>query len=216
MNKSLSNEIDTAAGQFQTLGEHPALNLLNTVTRKDGKLVDSLKNGNDVLRWLDCAGWPLTQGSRPSIPPGMLKAAHRLREEVRTLIEKRKAGKRVNFENLNAFLASAESHVQIEICQDRKFDLHRIWRERTAEQVLGPLAEAAAELLIEGDFSLIRRCENKDCGFWFYDLTRSHRRRWCSMSTCGNRGKVKAFRTREWHKSLTGRPRKPMRTKPAK
>jgi predicted RNA-binding Zn ribbon-like protein len=215
MNKSLSNEIDTAAGQFQTLGEHPALNLLNTVTRKDGKLVDSLKNGNDVLRWLDCAGWPLTQGSRPSIPPGMLKAAHRLREEVRTLIEKRKAGKRIRLETLNAFLTGAESYLQVEIGKGGTFDLHRIWKERTAEQVLGPLAEAAAELLVEGDFSLIRRCENPDCAFWFYDLTRSHRRRWCSMSTCGNRGKVKAFRTRQWHKSLTGKTGRATRMKPS-
>ncbi|MDX3854896.1 CGNR zinc finger domain-containing protein [Streptomyces sp. AK02-01A] len=33
---------------------------------------------------------------------------------------------------------------------------------------------------------------------WFYDRTKSHRRRWwwCSMETCGNRTKVRARRSR--------------------
>jgi len=57
-------------------------------------------------------------------------------------------------------------------------------------------AEAAAELLAEGDFELIRRCESESCVLWFYDRTKSHRRRWCSMASCGNRHKVAAFRSR--------------------
>lgn len=110
-------------------------------------------------------------------------------------------------ELLNTFMANAESHMELVPGPNGTFQILRTWKERTAEQVLGPLAEAAAKLLAEGDFSLIRRCENDECVLWFYDRTRSHRRRWCSMETCGNRHKVAAFRTREWHKSLTGRSR---------
>jgi predicted RNA-binding Zn ribbon-like protein len=51
-------------------------------------------------------------------------------------------------------------------------------------------------LLATGDFSLVRRCENAACVLWFYDRTRSHHRRWCSMARCGNRHKVAAFRKR--------------------
>ncbi|WP_422121526.1 CGNR zinc finger domain-containing protein [Providencia huaxiensis] len=43
----------------------------------------------------------------------------------------------------------------------------------------------------------IRQCEASDCVLYFLDLTKSHRRRWCSMSTCGNRMKVAAFRERK-------------------
>ena len=74
--------------------------------------------------------------------------------------------------------------------------MRRIWEQRTPQQALAALAEAAAELLVSGDFELIRRCESETCVLWFYDRTKSHGRRWCSMATCGNRHKVMAFRKR--------------------
>lgn len=203
MKRPLQDEELTEKSQPQAFGGHPALNLLNTVAPRNGKSVDSLNSGNDVLQWLDRAGWPLTKGSRPFLPPRLLKTARALREEIRTLIENRKAGKRLNLETLNTFLAKSESYSQLLPGPDKTLDLQRTWKQHTAEQVLGPLAEASAELLAEGDFSLIRRCENKLCSLWFYDHTRSHRRRWCSMATCGNRAKVTAFRDRRWHQSLT-------------
>jgi predicted RNA-binding Zn ribbon-like protein len=42
----------------------------------------------------------------------------------------------------------------------------------------------------------VRRCEGVDCVLWFYDRTKAHRRRWCSMEGCGNRAKVARFRSR--------------------
>ena len=58
------------------------------------------------------------------------------------------------------------------------------------------MAELAAELVVSGDFELIRKCESDECVLWFYDRTKSHRRRWCSMAACGNRHKVAAYRER--------------------
>ena len=66
----------------------------------------------------------------------------------------------------------------------------------TAEQLFVPLAEAAAELLACGNFDLVRKCEDNKCVLWFYDRTKSHKRRWCSMAICGNRAKVAAHRKR--------------------
>ncbi|WP_371263350.1 MULTISPECIES: CGNR zinc finger domain-containing protein [unclassified Pseudomonas] len=45
-------------------------------------------------------------------------------------------------------------------------------------------------------FEFVRQCEAHDCVLLFHDLSKSHRRRWCSMATCGNRMKVAAFRSR--------------------
>jgi predicted RNA-binding Zn ribbon-like protein len=36
----------------------------------------------------------------------------------------------------------------------------------------------------------IRRCQHPACVLWFYDTTRNSTRRWCSMTTCGNRAKA--------------------------
>jgi len=120
-----------------------------------------------------------------------------LREIVRALVTKRKAGSRANPAALNAFLADAASYPQL-VWELRKAPVMVRRREQvTPEQLLGPLAEAAAELMVSGDFDLIRKCEDESCVLWFYDRTRSHHRRWCSVATCGNRHKVRAFRQRQ-------------------
>jgi predicted RNA-binding Zn ribbon-like protein len=67
----------------------------------------------------------------------------------------------------------------------------------SVEQCRAPVAEAAAQLLAEGEFQLVRVCEHPDCTLWFYDRTKSHKRRWCSMAVCGNRHKVAEYRKRQ-------------------
>jgi predicted RNA-binding Zn ribbon-like protein len=62
--------------------------------------------------------------------------------------------------------------------------------------MLGQVAEAVAQLLVEGDATLVKQCEHLDCILWFYDRTKAHKRRWCSMATCGNRYKAAQFRKR--------------------
>ncbi|HZD77839.1 MAG TPA: CGNR zinc finger domain-containing protein, partial [Acidobacteriaceae bacterium] len=60
-----------------------------------------------------------------------------------------------------------------------------------------PLAEAAAAFLATANFDLVRACEGVECVLWFYDRTKAHRRRWCSMGVCGNRAKIVRFRSRQ-------------------
>lgn len=64
---------------------------------------------------------------------------------------------------------------------------------RDPEQILTAVAESVADLLAYGDLSLIRKCENPECVLYFYDTTKNHKRRWCSMAACGNRAKARAF-----------------------
>ena len=58
--------------------------------------------------------------------------------------------------------------------------------------LLWPVAESACDLLCYGDLSLVKKCENAACVLFFYDTTKNHSRRWCSMSACGDRMKVAA------------------------
>lgn len=53
-----------------------------------------------------------------------------------------------------------------------------------------PIAHAAAELLTKKDLPLVRKCSNPDCSLFFYDESKNHARRWCSMDRCGNRMKA--------------------------
>jgi len=61
------------------------------------------------------------------------------------------------------------------------------------------LSAAALKALMLADehFALTRKCEHPECTLWFYDRTKAHRRRWCSMALCGNRAKVARFRQQQ-------------------
>jgi predicted RNA-binding Zn ribbon-like protein len=102
----------------------------------------------------------------------------------------------LNLAQLNKFLGEAKSHLKLRQDREGSLAIDRVWEHRTPQQALAPVAEAAAKLLATGDFELVRRCESETCVLWFYDRTKSHHRRWCSMASCGNRHKVAAFRKR--------------------
>ena len=181
-----------SAGSPVMLSDHPVLEFLNTRRMVEGSLQDQLQSDADVLSTLTRLGWATRfEGN------GLLAAATDLREEVRRLVAGRKAEKPLNVARLNEFLGEARSHVKLLKSKNGSFTIDRVWECSTPRQALAPLAEAAAGLLAHGDFNLIRRCESDQCVLWFYDRTKSHHRRWCSMSSCGNRHKVAAFRRRQ-------------------
>jgi predicted RNA-binding Zn ribbon-like protein len=182
--------------ELSTLGDHPALNFLNTVVRIDGELVDSLKSDGDVLRWLAQAGWPVEEVGNLQ-PSSLLDIARSFREVIRAAMERRIEGKQ-NIGLLNTILAEALSHLKLvpDPNKDGGLRLERQWRPETPEQMVAPVVEAAAVLLATGDLGRVKKCENEECVLWFYDRTRSHHRRWCNMATCGTRHKVAAFRKR--------------------
>jgi predicted RNA-binding Zn ribbon-like protein len=174
---------------MQFLAGDLALDFMNTRMRIDGALVDVLQSDADVLAWLTLAGLP---GS----PLPLLHAARTLREAIRALVEKRKAGQHGDPSVLNRFLEHAQHHPRVAWKRGQPPAVERVPARATPESVLAPIAEAAATLLATGDFSLVKRCEDETCVLWFLDQTKSHHRRWCSAALCGNRNKVAAYRKR--------------------
>ena len=66
------------------------------------------------------------------------------------------------------------------------------------ERPLWPIARAAADLLAsEDERPRLRECASDTCAWIFVDRTKNGSRRWCSMSDCGNRAKVSAYRDRQ-------------------
>lgn len=56
---------------------------------------------------------------------------------------------------------------------------------------LWPVVESAALLLTSADIERVRECNAGDCNWLFLDRSRAGTRRWCSMSSCGNRAKAR-------------------------
>jgi len=177
--------------------DHPALDFLNTVVQVDGQPRDSWNSDADVAGWLSRKGWNPETALTAANERGLLDAGRTLRETVRLLVSRRKSGGDIDPAPLNALMAEAVSHQELVADGAGGWRVERRRERETARQLLAPVAEAAADLLATGDFDLIRKCEDATCTLWFYDRTKSHRRRWCSMAVCGNRHKVAAFRQRQ-------------------
>jgi predicted RNA-binding Zn ribbon-like protein len=75
------------------------------------------------------------------------------------------------------------------------------WRASTApgDALVFELALDAGALLLSPAAKRLRICANHGCGWFFIDHSNAGRRRWCSMATCGNRTKVRAYRQRAAH-----------------
>jgi predicted RNA-binding Zn ribbon-like protein len=192
---------DSSKSRALFLAGHPALDFLNTRARVNEDLVDLFESDADVLLWLKQAGFPSPTIDAGAEPLALLRSARRLRESIRSLVEKRKTGRQGDPSILNSFLAASQSYLRLVWNKSSTLTMDTVRRQDTAESILAPVAEAAASLLTTADFNLVRRCEDETCVLWFFDQTKSHLRRWCSMEICGNRHKVAAYRERRRYQS---------------
>jgi predicted RNA-binding Zn ribbon-like protein len=185
----------SAQKKYLMLADHPALDLLNTVLTENGSTTDRLRDDDDVLSWLKQAGFAW-KAVRPLRGGRLLTAATNLREAILHSVKERKAGRPVHTRALNSFLACSRKYTVLMQHRGQPPVLETRFAAENEMQLLAPIAEEAADLLAHGDFNLVRQCEHESCILWFLDTTKAHRRRWCSMATCGNRFKVEAFRRR--------------------
>lgn len=186
------------------VGGHPALDFCNTLAGWGGPPLDKgewLREPDTLLVWTWFAGLledaqltelrDLARG-RPDEARETLTQARRLRSALyATLLH---ADSDVDAFRVVASAAQrAAAEARLTPLPDGRFE----WKLPPAlglELPLLRLAEAGAGLLTSAERQNVRACPGDECGWLFLD--RRGRRRWCSMETCGNRAKVKAFAQR--------------------
>ncbi|MHC4415599.1 MAG: CGNR zinc finger domain-containing protein [Planctomycetota bacterium] len=117
-----------------------------------------------------------------------------LQRFVSTLVEGRRIGVE-DLDALNGYLAAREVRSRLEK-EEGSFRVRLVPTAQGLDAVLFAIAVSFAELLVQGDASRLRICDNPHCGWVFYDTTRSRTRRWCDDG-CGNLMKVRRFRKRK-------------------
>lgn len=192
------------------LADHPALDFLNSTGISGRNRIELLGDGQAYLTWLtherlvdprnvDAVAdrFSTTELDRAAVE------AVALREWLRPVVAAwagASAGpvlpQRV-CDHLNEILATDHQYMQLDGAGDGPPALRtrRHWKQ--SRQLLVPPAEAAAQLLNACDRNLVRNCEGHACTLWFFDEAKSHRRRWCSMTVCGNGEKSRNHRARE-------------------
>lgn len=191
-----------SASRFLFVGNQPALDFLNTLPMQDGRPHELLAAPVDLLEWLRDAGLlaPRTVAALRDRWKGgrslarTLEAARTLRAAVRDAAFHLQQGQPVP----DSVLATLNRHLRADrpwteiVRVGGKLRLEQRFEPRRAEDLLVPVAWAAARLLCDADPLLIKQCHGLNCVLFFYDETKNHARRWCSMRTCGNRAKAAA------------------------
>jgi predicted RNA-binding Zn ribbon-like protein len=126
---------------------------------------------------------------------GKSQRLHASLHETFSALPHKEAVSRDWVEPINEVLRITEGHDEL-LQQNGKWGLEFVAREGGLDWLLAAIARSAAELIAEGPSARLRVCSNPSCGLFFYDNSRTRRRRWCSMSRCGNRHKVAAFSRR--------------------
>ena len=186
---------------------HLALEFLNTRRGMGtGMEREYIADGESLVEWMEAAAIVSRRSCAELQRRFPREVLHRIAFDARGLRERMREAidrwtsegtppSRALVEYVNAILASSEDTLELTVTAGR-MQVARSRRFSRPKSLLAPVAEAFASLFVHGDPTLVRMCEAEDCALWFYDRTRSHRRRWCSMATCGTRAKVRAFRRR--------------------
>ena len=155
-----------------------------------------LEDGPEELATPEALGGWLS--GRGLLPPGSLpgeddlRHAIALREALRGLVGANSGGAvyPVDVATLNE--AAAASKLRARFGPDGKARLEPDVRGVTG--ALGRIVAAAFTAMADDDWTRLKLCSSQTCRWAFFDRSRNHSSRWCTMASCGNRAKARRFR----------------------
>jgi predicted RNA-binding Zn ribbon-like protein len=126
----------------------------------------------------------------------ILGKARGVRESIYRMLSDAAHGNPIKISDLKGFnkaLASTLSHSRLVPDQrGLKWD----WDSQPGklDSVIWPVVKSAVDLMTSEAMKRVGQCaDDRGCGWLFWDTSRNRSRRWCDMSDCGNRAKVRRF-----------------------
>ena len=196
------------APRFELTGGAVCLDFVNTLDdRFSAEPKELLPNYVDLARFAEDTGMLsdlqvdrlMTRSmQQPDTAKRTLASAIQLREAISAIfyaLVRKKPVPAAALVILNQHVQEAAQHLAL-VAGRRHFE----WKfESDAYDLFAPLwpiARDAGELLASERLEFVRACASKTCEWLFLDESKNHRRRWCDMTKCGNRAKVRRFYTK--------------------
>lgn len=190
---------------FLFVGNHLALDFLNTCPIQDDTPLELLPDFEAVVRWFQAAqqitgrqAEELRQQFGGTAQARRLtRTMHDFREKVRREVLSWEATGKLHrglIDELNLMLGKHPMLTRLR--RDALGTGTELWFDpRQPDDLFAPLAYSAAMLFANADPGRVRKCGN--CVLHFLDTSKKGTRRWCSMQLCGNRLKVAAYAARQ-------------------
>jgi predicted RNA-binding Zn ribbon-like protein len=187
--------------------ERAAMEFLNSAA--GGEEGDILADKATLLRWLADAGLAGKDEVAAMLSPGSPRTAAEelarvgamrdwFREIVQAHRERQCSGDILEaVSRLNTILAEVQTfNALIADVNDTQvqFSLQRVCPDEHSRTPLACVAKMLAQFLCGPGLSQVKLCAGRDCGRYFLDSAKAKRRKWCDMSSCGNKAKQDKFR----------------------
>jgi predicted RNA-binding Zn ribbon-like protein len=184
-----------------TLAESPSadgqplfVDFVNTLHWYEGTPIELIGTESEFAAWLLEHGLPAAEVA------GYLPGIHRFREQVRAATEalaSRRAVPDVPMAALQAALAAPTGSLRLVDLESAEPRVGFATDAGAAAVFSFQVALSVAGFLRSPQRKRLKLCANPGCGFAFVDTSINATRRWCFMRYCGNRVKVRAFRSRQ-------------------
>lgn len=185
-------------------GGRLCLDFINTLCRRGDAALEFIGDIEALNIWLkgaqDVYGFALApegQGGQDESCRDVLPRAIALRSALRGVVMSAVAGspaREADLEAINAVLRSRPAVIRI--VQEGGVLRIKESLSGSGDAWLARIARDAADLLAHGNLAHIRQCDHPTCVRVFYDMTRNHRKRWCSEK-CGSHTKAAAYYRRK-------------------
>jgi predicted RNA-binding Zn ribbon-like protein len=177
------------------------LDLINTVELTDGVPEDHTPTDAAVIAWLvekGIAHEDAVAAQADATPDRWLARFRGARAALREVWDAAVEGRAADGSALDTVneLLSRAPHPRLHGAPDGVVVGHRHDPADPTGEALARIASPLVASLEAGDTARFRVCANDGCRWVFEDTSRGGRRRWCDMNTCGNRAKVRRFRSR--------------------
>ena len=176
------------------LGGTPWLDLANSSFTLDGNAFDFLADDANFARWSEAAGFAV-ESRKLDVER---EAAIRLRGLARAVFATLTEGDSPSLDQvgeINALLNNRTIKERLRLADGgAELDLCDLV---DGPEVATRLASDLANFLDDHEPDRLKTCDGPTCAMVFYDRGKNNRRRWCTMSICGNRDKVANFRARK-------------------
>jgi predicted RNA-binding Zn ribbon-like protein len=163
---------------------------VNTVDLQDGP--EELTDPNTLKAWLVAKG---LLGGTHTVDESDLKHAIALREAIRGAIGPNSGFQvyPVDIATLNG--AATASGLRMRFGADGKPRLEP--EVAGAVGAMGRLVATLYAAMENENWTRLKLCSSQACRWAFYDRSKNHSSRWCTMASCGNREKARRFRNQK-------------------
>jgi predicted RNA-binding Zn ribbon-like protein len=166
------------------------IDFVNTMDVEAGE--DRLGSPAQLAEWLDEQG--LRDRDAPALRTAHLAQTVELREALRTVLLAHTHGEAA--EDAGVRLEHVAERGQLAVRFQDDGSVRITSRAAGYSGILAQLLVPVAYAAIDGSWKRLKACDADDCLEAFYDHSRNRSGRWCDMAVCGNRTKVRAYRTK--------------------